>query len=304
MAHMIGADPAQLDVFGGGMHSAADQLDRIRTTISALLASSHWDGRDADMFRHDWHSTLAARLTGVAGFTRQAATTVRTEAEQQRHASQADGSTGGSADSRHRGNWVQDLLDAKSPFDGVFFGLGVVGLGLDVLGRLKDQKSMAGLLQRLPSGVQEILFKDLTKESGLAKALGVGGAALGKGVAVVSAGIDLMDFANELATNPDDPATYNAGVTAYLSTATAVAAFTCPPLAVVLGGIGLAYSVSTAIDPTYTKDLITGAGHVLNTVWETGGDVVEAATDRVNDMADTAHDVIDGGFNAVKKLLW
>lgn len=137
MAQMVGADVARLEALGVRMHSSADELDRIRTSVTALLTHTRWGGRDADAFRHEWHSRLIGQLADVAGRTRDAGVTVRAEAEQQRAAGQAGGTAwwaGPSAtgtpgfhewmralvDGREHVDWALDTLDGAALLAGAF----------------------------------------------------------------------------------------------------------------------------------------------------------------------------------------
>jgi len=95
MAQMIGADPEQLDALGCQMTTSADRLDSIRSEIGSLLNHSHWEGADADDFRGTWHHRLSGLLNAAALATRDVATTLRINADQQRDASKVGGCSAG-----------------------------------------------------------------------------------------------------------------------------------------------------------------------------------------------------------------
>lgn len=293
MAQMIGADPAQLDAFGGRMDSAADQLDRIRTTISSLLANSHWVGRDADVFRNDWQLHLAGRLTGVAGSARHAAVTIRTQAEQQRLASQAGGPGGsgwfGSLPGVGLKDWLDAYGDAKMPWEGVLNLLqrGLLGAGL--AGWLA-RGPLAGLAKHLPSAINNVFVKDLDKATGL---LGKFARSVGKVGDAIQVGSDLMDFGRVLADGKLDAEDLKSGVSLALSIASVA---TPLPVSLAIDAAGFVFKDLTSDGPNLTKTVVSGIGHVAADIWKLGpGDEL------IENAADTAR-VVTGGFNAVKNL--
>lgn len=93
MGQFVGADPDQLDALGQQMGAAADRLESIRQQIGFWLDSSPWDGTDADEFRGDWHHRLQNLLHTAATVARDGASSVHRNAQQQRVASDTDGSS-------------------------------------------------------------------------------------------------------------------------------------------------------------------------------------------------------------------
>ena len=199
MAHMVGADPVQLDALGARMTSAAERLESIRTSIGALLAHSHWDGRDADEFRHLWHHQLAPRLHNAAVVTRAGAATVRVNAQQQRDAS----GLGGSGSHAYEGSSgavvdpVRTVIDVKDGFDRLLLTLDGVGwvagsVSAVASGEIPFLKAFVPGLRGLPPGVQNVLVKDLTAMSGFAKGVGVVGELGGAALSGVFLGLNAM----------------------------------------------------------------------------------------------------------------
>lgn len=331
MVYLVGADPVQLDALGIKMTVAADRLESIRTGIGALLAHSHWEGRDADDFRHLWHHQLAPRLHNAAVTTRAGATTVRANAQQQRDASGV-GAAGDRAlfqnPSAGGAHPLEPLFDAKDRFDPVLTALGGLGFLASSLsdiaaGKIPLLKAVAPALHKWPAGLQNFVVRDLTESSGLVKAVGVGGELAGAALNGALLGLDVVELAYRLATDPDGAQTYNTGVEVLLGIA-GVVAIGCPPALLIVGGASLAFSVATAINPNLTKDIVHGVGGAFEAAWGGAGDLVKlhgqaaevvvgaagdvaqaaigAAADRINDAADMANDVISGGLNSVKNL--
>lgn len=97
---MQGADVEELLTLGRLLEGKGRQLDAIRRTLRARLYASTWEGRDFEAFRAQWENSLAPMLSATAAELQQSSTRVLAEANQQRTASNADGSTAGGLNQR------------------------------------------------------------------------------------------------------------------------------------------------------------------------------------------------------------
>ena len=303
MAHMIGADPVQLDTLGARMSTAAERLESIRTGIGALLAHSHWDGRDADDFRNLWHHQLAPRLHNAAAMTRAGATTLRTNAQQQRDASGVVVAGVGTLVSGGP-QWVCRDVPEQSWLDSTFkvLGIGTLVAGAGELvakvvnaaakhwpttpvGRMVD--GFGKMIDDLPP-----VWKDIIK----------------KKLPFVSIGIDLANFRHEFGKDPTSAATFNEGVATALSVAGSVPG----PIGLIGTGLGIAHGLASLDDSPEHQEWLRGAtikhmsevalglapslrvvvSHVPTEVFVEGANAAERAID-------TVLGIRNGGLNGV-----
>lgn len=251
MAHMVGADPAELDALGVRMTAAADRLESIRTGIGALLAHSHWHGRDADQFRHAWHHQLAPRLHNAATMTRAGATTVCANARQQREASGLGGprSHGGPQPGRRRGWGIGNILGVM---DNALGPLGLAALGaaafrlLPEFARTARRFWMDNPVARKGVGLVEGMFKHVPGARGLNIVL--------RKLNPVTTVLDVVNFANEFRKDPTSASTFNAGVAVALGVAAKA-----PPLALLFGVASVAHGFATADPDPENQEQVRGA---------------------------------------------
>ena len=85
----LGADVEQLDVLGRRFDEEAQKIEGTVSTITSQLASTWWQGSDAERFRSQWESVDTSALRQVVQRLQQAANDCRMQAEQQRQTSQA-----------------------------------------------------------------------------------------------------------------------------------------------------------------------------------------------------------------------
>lgn len=147
---MWGADVDQLDALSRDCTAAADELEASATRLAGRIAAVPWSGRDATSFRHDWQARYASALRSAGQALRAAASTVATNATEQRQASQASpGPTAGHRstasrivhDARAGAGWVGDAAEQVQVMaDGAAAGAGAVALagtvmppGIDVI---------------------------------------------------------------------------------------------------------------------------------------------------------------------------
>lgn len=92
---MVGASPAELDALAKQVGQAADELSQqVTIPLRQLISHSPWDGSDATRFRQDWASTLEPQLRQVAAALQTAEEDLHRNAQEQRDASSAGGSSG------------------------------------------------------------------------------------------------------------------------------------------------------------------------------------------------------------------
>jgi hypothetical protein len=94
---MVGADVEALERLQGSLISAAEQFDSSQKRIDSLLASTPWDGPDADRFTGEWGSALRAHLVSATDALHQAADHVGRQRDEQVSASTEAGPGGGAA---------------------------------------------------------------------------------------------------------------------------------------------------------------------------------------------------------------
>lgn len=88
---MYGADIGELRALATQFDRAADQLDGCRGALGGQVNSSPWAGADAVRFKGDWSSQYAPRLNATAGRLREAARSLRSNADDQERTSAVDG---------------------------------------------------------------------------------------------------------------------------------------------------------------------------------------------------------------------
>lgn len=88
---MYGADIGELRALAAQFDRAADQLDGCRGALGGQVHSSPWAGADAVRFKGDWSSQYAPRLNTTATRLREAARSLRSNADDQERASAVDG---------------------------------------------------------------------------------------------------------------------------------------------------------------------------------------------------------------------
>jgi hypothetical protein len=163
LAHLVGADPEQLDALGHRMIVSADRLEAIRGEIGALLNHGRWEGTDAERFRGRWYGQLAVMLNSASVATRDAAVTLRANADQQRAASGAEGrfaaAPGGSGssavaaavtpDGQWRTLYAEADADWVAGFDGSLVGMGLSASAVAGLAAYRWQDSFTVGRQRI-----------------------------------------------------------------------------------------------------------------------------------------------------------
>ena len=94
MAGMYGADVAQLRTLAEQFDRLAGQLDADRMSVGNAIQVSAWVGPVAVRFRHQWESQHSRQVSDAAARLRDAAKTLRKNADEQERASAVDSGSG------------------------------------------------------------------------------------------------------------------------------------------------------------------------------------------------------------------
>ncbi|WP_438354531.1 hypothetical protein [Microbacterium sp. CJ88] len=101
---VYGADVAQLRGTATELDRAAERLASISTTLGSALESAPWYGADAASFRSHWSSDYSRRIADGSARLREAARTLRANADdQERTSAAAGGSAPGTGPGGHSG---------------------------------------------------------------------------------------------------------------------------------------------------------------------------------------------------------
>lgn len=95
-AGVLGADVQQLRDLARVMESEGQQLTSLASSISTTLATTQWDGPDAQQFTSQWNDQLRVQVLSAVSALEAAATRLRDEATQQETTSASGGSGLGS----------------------------------------------------------------------------------------------------------------------------------------------------------------------------------------------------------------
>jgi len=90
-----GADVAALRALATTLDVGAHELDASRSAVRGRLLSSYWRGPHADRYRTDWQHRLDPLLASTADSLREAARTLRSDADAQERTSATGGATHG-----------------------------------------------------------------------------------------------------------------------------------------------------------------------------------------------------------------
>lgn len=85
----LGADVEQLEMLGRKFDEEGQKIEATISAITSQLASTWWQGTDAERFRNQWESTDTSTLRQVIQRLQAAANDCRNQANQQRQVSQA-----------------------------------------------------------------------------------------------------------------------------------------------------------------------------------------------------------------------
>ena len=298
MGQMVGADPEQLDALGNRMSASADRLDSIRGEVTSLLAHSHWDGPDADDFRHTWHHRLSPTLHTAAHATRDASHTLHTNATQQREASSGDGGTGvfvgaGGGDSLL--DALHGVADVYHLADMPLTWLGGLGLASATVSTLAAKANLPGWLTTLTVAEADNL-PNLGRIAPFLEKVGRGVDGLG----VVVSGVDL---AYNLAKDPGSAASLKAEADVAFGVATFAVASACPPagLALFLAQQGVDYWIDH--NPEQAQAIQHGVVNAAKVVADTAMTVAHAELQAAERVVDAGKVIVDGGVNAIKGFL-
>ena len=85
----LGADVEQLEMLGRKFDEEGQKIETTISSITSQVASTWWQGTDAERFRNQWESTDTSTLRQVIQRLQAAANDCRNQANQQRQVSQA-----------------------------------------------------------------------------------------------------------------------------------------------------------------------------------------------------------------------
>lgn len=89
MAENIGQVAEDVDLLAQEFETRANDLDTLKTNITAKLAGTTWTGPDRDRFEADWEGQLSQTITQIVQALRGAGTLAAQNAQEQRDASGA-----------------------------------------------------------------------------------------------------------------------------------------------------------------------------------------------------------------------
>jgi hypothetical protein len=302
---VIGSDPDQLDQLAATMLACADRLDGVRSELAFVLASSPWQGGDADDFRWQWGHQLAGLLQGASTAFREAGARVRGDAGQQRQASADDGAGAGSPSAGRAGGggggggWAADPLGIAAAFG--LAAMNVLGFASGVVSAVHDAhhgliggkwaKSAADQVVRLAEGVRvgAVMPLRIAGEFLEKKALLIDGA----NTVIAGAG-----FVQEAGKDPRSKDTFDAGVSTLFGVASV--------------GAGVVGVAALAVGAAPVAGVAAGVGFGLfagEQVWEEVSERTEVdewlhqefwkKADQVGETVHAAGDIINGGLNAL-----
>ena len=84
----LGADVEQLEMLSRKFDEESQKIEATISVIGSQIASTWWQGADADRFRGEWEGTDTVALRNVIQRLQAAATDCRNQATQQRNVSQ------------------------------------------------------------------------------------------------------------------------------------------------------------------------------------------------------------------------
>lgn len=89
---LTGADVQQLRDTAARLTQGAESLETSAKTLTSMVANvATWRGPDADRFRSDWHGNSVPTISSITAQLRDAANTLKRNADQQEGASAAAG---------------------------------------------------------------------------------------------------------------------------------------------------------------------------------------------------------------------
>ncbi len=256
-----GADASELEQLANAVRAAASELEGIVGSLGAALASTTWQGPDAEVFQSDWHGIHARALGTTVEALRSAASKLDFEVRQQLTASGA--TSGGGISVAAIGGSLAGVGATLSA--GGLFGAGILrGIGLPSgpvwsgvlgitsgIGHVFSGYSLVDEGVGVASSVDKSMAGIAAGFDDLAPAFGVAGGIFSAFNLVTSDG---PTFVNDLMTRPMSGATIDAGVKSYadgLGIAAGVVGVLPPPADAAAVPLGLA---AGAIDLTVWAD--------------------------------------------------
>lgn len=272
------------------LSASSATLKRVEASVTSLVQSAAWKGRDGDTFRGEWSSTLLPLLHGTSISLQDQSTALLKHADEQEQAS-TSGSTStsvsapappaGSADGAgaSRGSDEPGWGDAFTDPNYIHAPSGVEWL-LETLG-VDDGSGSSGIANALKFVADKFSWNvDLADvQAGVSKFFD-GMKIAGKGLAVLGGLLGVLDVASGVE-NRDPFRVADGVVGGGLAVAAGVAAATGVglPVAAAIGGAGLLWGLAS---------MASGNVPVTKRIWDFGAGIVGG----VKDLADGAADAI------------
>lgn len=151
---VVGANPDELDALASRLESSADEMWSIRGTLSPQIYHSPWNGRNADRFRNRWSNEYAVALDRAANYLKDAGSTLRRQAQEQRVVSRASSGSGfvgsgppGTADDQ-QSDRLRDFLES-------------IGLTAD---QIKDLLGLLGSMKEILEWLNVLLENEALRD--------------------------------------------------------------------------------------------------------------------------------------------
>ena len=284
---IYGADIAELRTLSKSLAASGTSLKRVEASVTSLVQSAAWKGRDGDAFRGEWSATLlpllhrtsvslqdqSAALLKHADEQEQASTSGSTSTGPSAPAPPAGSSGGGSGQGSEEPGWGDAFTDPNY----THAPSGVEWL-LETLG-VDDGSGASGTANALKFVADKFSWNlDLADvEAGVSKFFD-GMKIAGKGLAVLGGLLGVLDIASGVE-NRDPFRVADGVVGGGLAVAAGVAAATGVglPVAAAIGGAGLLWGLAS---------MVSGDVPVTKRIWDFGAGVVGGVRDLAAGAAD------------------
>ena len=119
MGRLQGADVNELRGLAEAFERGATQLSALEQRLRQLIYQFEWDGGRAEQFRSEIHGSITGNFERLISFTLQEATLLRTQADQQDHASWADEQSGAGSGLTGAGDEPTPTTAGTAPWGGL-----------------------------------------------------------------------------------------------------------------------------------------------------------------------------------------
>lgn len=286
MSPMLGADPTDLDALGVRMGAAARQLQSIERQLTQLVNSQVWLGATADRYRQEWNGRHRSALQRAAAVLESNDRRLRSNADQQRRASAADGVNVGALATGFYGLAPSALLGVGSVIDWASVA--------DLLGWVGNLDDLLGLISRLSGTKMPDLMMGLKVLGPVLSGLGMLVSA--HDLFAVSEGYDGAFRAVESSSDVLGIVAGGLGVAAAFATGTILGAPAAPVLvlaAVALGGTALVIDTGLQL---WHKD---GGRELYHSAAKKLGEGIRDTTEAVDEAWDAGFEIGRDAYRTV-----